>query len=338
MRVRALVTAAALVGCTSAWANDGIAGLDTGNLTLGHTDKVAMAREVLEMWPDKITVDYDFVNESDHDVRETLVFPLPRYGNATHVAGDGYYGGQPRGFKILVDGEPKSFSTRVVAYFKGRDITAELHALGLTDRQIALFPGPGAPFSETAKPFTAAQTTALSRRGWLEDESADGPTPGWEVSVNYLWYLTFPAGKHVHVHHTYRPFPTIGIATSMMRAAELREQACADTATLAAWKKVSQPLQDGYRQTNGRFVGYVLKTGNTWKDGIRDFTLRLHRLSPTGLVSTCFDAPVADPDPLTREYHLMDFHPAKDLSVYFGNLPDAPDPSEKVIAPVVSGE
>jgi opacity protein-like surface antigen len=336
MKLTGLAAAVALVLSTAAFANDGIGGLDTGNIKLGHTDKVAMAKEVLDISPDKIDVDYEFLNESPADVHESLVFPLPTYGadDDTH---DGYWG-QPRGFHILVDGEPRQFSTSVVARFNGRDITAQLKALGLTDKQIALFPGPGDPFKQSAKAYTPEQFAAIRKNGWVTSSSQGvDDIPAWTVSVAYVWYLTFPAGKVVHVHHEYRPFPTIGIGTVQLTASDLRTQACADNAFLADWKKVSKPDGDS-RYTEGLFVGYVLKTGNTWKDGIRDFTLRLHRTKPEGLISACFDGQATSPDPLTREYHLTNFHPQRDLSVYFGNIPEVKEPENKRVAPVISGE
>ncbi|WGS48096.1 DUF4424 domain-containing protein [Paraburkholderia sp. D15] len=337
MKIRPLLASVVFAASISAFANDGIGGVDTGNITLGHTDKVAMAKEVLDIAPDRISVDYEFLNESANDVHESLIFPLPPYGaDASQEPG---YWGQPHGFRILVDGESKSFSTHVSARFKGKDITAQLHALGLTDRQIALLPGEGAPFDVTAKPFTPAQMNAMRQRGWLEAGAQSDSIPAWEVSVAYVWYLTFPAGKVVRVHHEYRPFPTVGIPTIDMHPSELREQACADNAFLSDWKKVSQPTADDARQTNGLFVGYILKTANTWKDGSRDFTLRLHRPTPAGLISTCFEGKGQYTDPLTLSWHLNDFHPRRDLSIYFGNIPEQDsDKSEKRVPPVLPGE
>jgi hypothetical protein len=268
-------------------------------------------------------------------VHESLVFPLPPYHSD-----DGYeqsYFGQPHGFQILVDGQERSFSTNVVATVEGKDITPQLRALGLTDKQIALFPGADDPFDVKTTPYTPAQLVALQKKGWMSLDSQDKESPTWTVEVAYVWYLTFPAGKVVKVHHQYRPFPTIGINTSLMTSKDLKEQACADNAFIADWKKVSKPA-DGSRYTPGRFVGYILQTGNTWKDGIRDFTLRLHRMAPTSLISTCFPFKGTNVDPLTREYHLTAFHPAQDLDIYFGNLPEQlPDPSTTRIAPRISG-
>jgi hypothetical protein len=41
---------------------------------------------------------------------------------------------------------------------------------------------------------------------------------------------------------------------------------------------------------------------------------------------------------LTREYHLTNFHPQRDLSVYFGNIPEVKEPENKRVAPVISGD
>lgn len=335
MKLAPFVAALSLTLSASAFANDGIGGVDLGNIKLGHTDKVAMAKEVLDISPNRVSVDYEFLNETDKDVHESLVFPLPPYHSDDGYE-DGYFG-QPPGFRILVDGQEKPFSTHVVATIEDKDVTAQLRALGLTDRQIALFPGEGNPFDVKTAPFTPAQMAVLKKKGWMTPDSDNKVSPTWTVSVAYVWYVTFPAGKVLHVHHEYRPFPTVGIGTVQMTSADLKDRACADDAFLADWKKVSKPSGDS-RYTSGLFVGYVLETGNTWKDGIRDFTLRLHRPSPAGLISTCFPFKSTAPDPLTSEYHLTNFHPAQDLSIYFGNLPEKlSNPATTRIPPRIGG-
>jgi len=62
-----------------ATANDGIAAVGLGGIVFGKTDAIAMKKEVLTISYDKISVDYEFLNESGKDVEETIVFPLPPY-------------------------------------------------------------------------------------------------------------------------------------------------------------------------------------------------------------------------------------------------------------------
>lgn len=68
----------------------------------------------------------------------------------------------------------------------------------------------------------------------------------------------------------------------------------------------------------------MLTTANTWKDGIRDFTLRIHTGSPDEIVATCFPATFRKRPGNVLEAHLKNYHPADDLRVYIGNMRDCP--------------
>jgi hypothetical protein len=70
----------------------------------------------------------------------------------------------------------------------------------------------------------------------------------------------------------------------------------------------------------GTIVDYILMTANTWKDGIRDFTLRLRKESPAEVISLCFPAEFMRVDARTLESHLTHFSPKTDLSIYFSNI------------------
>lgn len=63
------------------FANDGFGALGAGGIIIGKTNDIAMAKEVLDISYDKIKVDYEFVNESNHDIIETIVFPMPPYSD-----------------------------------------------------------------------------------------------------------------------------------------------------------------------------------------------------------------------------------------------------------------
>src|SRR5689334_850838 len=124
------IALAALMFPTAVFANDGIAAVGIGGIVFGKTDAIAMKKEVLTVSYDKISVDYEFLNESGKDVEETIVFPLPPY-SAVALPSNAYYG-EPNDFSILVDGKPVAFTSRVSALTKdGKDVTAQLKKLGL---------------------------------------------------------------------------------------------------------------------------------------------------------------------------------------------------------------
>ena len=68
------------------------------------------------------------------------------------------------------------------------------------------------------------------------------------------------------------------------------------------------------------WVSYILTTGNTWKNGIEDFTLNLVKGKADELISLCFPGTFTKINPTTLQVKLRNFHPKQDLDVYFGNV------------------
>lgn len=302
-----------------ALANDGIGGVSAGGIVFRKTDAVAMKKEVLNVSHELISVDYEFVNESGADVEETIIFPLPAYP-ASEQPSDTYFG-RPAGFSIKVDGKPVSYRTVVQASLDGADVTAQLRKLGLSDAQIAFHPS----FAPRAKvpPFTAQQRQQLARLKLIGEGAIGYEGPVWDIQVNYVWKQVFPANKVVRVHHEYRPFVSGGPGESGMDDDTARSY-CADAAFLKTWKKLAVRNGDpGGGYLNAAKVSYILKTGNTWKNGIEDFTLNVVKSKPEELVSLCFPGTFKKLDARTYQVRLRNFHPAQDLEVYFGNIGSA---------------
>lgn len=67
-------------------------------------------------------------------------------------------------------------------------------------------------------------------------------------------------------------------------------------------------------------MAYVLKTANSWKDGIRDFTLRIQKSRPQEIVSLTFPGTPRRVNRTTLEFRQTNFRPAQDLDIYFGNV------------------
>ncbi|UTY57214.1 DUF4424 family protein [Massilia sp. erpn] len=304
---------AALLLPSFAFANDGIGAVSTGGIVFRKTDAIAMKKEVLNVSHDLISVDYEFVNESPRDVEETIIFPLPEYPVAIQM-GNTYYG-QPSGFSIYVDGRPVGFITRVQATLDERDVTTQLKKAGLSDAQIAF----SAAFKDGAKvpELSARQRQQLMELG-LIGELADGEIGSrWSVRVNYIWRQKFPARKVLRVHHEYRPFVSAGTGASTT-ADDFAQRYCADQAFFKAHEKIAARTEGGF--PNARAVSYILKTGNTWKRGIEDFTLNIVKRSPVELVSLCFPGDFKRIDAQTLQVRLKNFRPADDLAIYFANV------------------
>lgn len=307
---------AALLLPPLALANDGIGGVSAGGIVFGKTDAIAMKKEVLTVSYELISVDYEFVNESPADVEETIIFPLPAYP-ASEQPSDSYFG-RPGGFTIKVDGKNVAYSTVVRASLDGVDVTAQLRKLGLTDAQIAFHPS-FAPETQVA-PFTAQQRQQLTKLKLVDDDAVGSVGPVWDIQVNYVWKQKFPANKVVRVHHAYQPFVSAGPGESGMDDDTARRY-CADAAFLKSWKKLAARNGDpGGSYLNAAKVSYILKTGNTWKNGIEDFTLNVVKGHPSELVSLCFPGAFKKTDAKTYQVRLRNFKPEQDLEVYFGNI------------------
>jgi len=305
-------------------ANDGFGALGAGGIVIGHTDKVAMAKEVLDIGYRSISVDYEFVNESDSDVTETVSFPLPPYP-ATPKESDVIYSGAPLDFRVLVDGRPVRFDTRVWVELNGKDATDRLAALGFTQKEMALV-----PFEESvAKTHRLSRTPqvlgALRAAGFIDEDNY----PLWQIRVAYEWRQTFPAHKPIRISHVYRPLISEGTASGYAGQnngftgdAWLQKTFCADSAMLERMHRLYaiKDRLDTYNNVPGTEVKYVLMTGNTWKDGIRDFTLRIHKGSPHEIVSLCFGGAFRRISGLALETQVSNFHPTSDLDIYFGNV------------------
>lgn len=313
-----------------AGANDGVAGVSAGGIVFRKTDAIAMKKEVLNVSVKLISVDYEFLNESTREVEETIVFPLPAYP-LLGLPIDSYYG-QPQGFSIRVDGKPVSFTTRLVALMGKKDVTAELKRIGLSEAQIAYNP----QFQDHANPavsvaipaLTAVQKQRLVKAG-LFGERNDANGPLWSAQVNYVWKQRFPVNQIVRVHHEYRPFTDKAFGTAQFDV-DLPADYCADKAFIAAYNKmVKRKGADGSFAVEK--VGYILKTGNTWKNGIEDFTLNVTKGAPEELISLCFPGKFKKMNATTYQVRLQNFQPAKDLNIYFGDVATGSDDNSGVM-------
>lgn len=318
------------VAAGSALANDGFGQLGVGGIAIGKTDSIAMAKEVLDISYRDIHVAYDFLNVSAADVTTTVSFPLPAY--AAFPAQSGVISkGRPAGFSVTVNGQARGFETRVQAVHDGRDITPLLHSLGLSDADIA-----NMPFAIDAQGgdlldgvISDVQLAALRQAGLLFDSDL----PDWTIQVVYQWQQTFPAHASTHVEHDYQPFVAMGTASGYQGAAadnvQMISAFCMDSQSQSVLDhRAAEPARlDPLGELPGTIVDYILMTANSWKDGIRDFTLRLHKQHPQELISLCFPGNFSKLDALTLESRMTDFKPQTDLHIYFGNLKMQPEQS-----------
>lgn len=311
-----LVGSSLFLSSLTSFANDGIAYSSGGGIVLGKTEYISMKKEVLNLSYNKISVDYEFLNESDQDLEQTIIFPLPIY-TANYGITDTYYG-EPYNFSILVNGKKVDYTTQIKAFNNDKDITSLLKKIGLTQEQIAYYPL-NSPFKIKVKPLTKIQFEQLQKMNLLEQSSDDSLVPTWSVEASYIWKQKFPAHKTLQVHHEYAPFVAAGPGVSYIDK-DIEKQFCMDNSFKKALSKIPNPNNIPNMEYIPVYqVSYILKTANSWKNGIEDFTLNINKGDAKELVSLCFPGEFKKINPTTLQVHLNNFKPQQDLLVFFAN-------------------
>ena len=193
----------------------------------------------------------------------------------------------------------------------------------MTIKQIASFPFDSSLIDEMHElKIPGKQIKTLTKAGLIKDG-----LPLWQIEVTYYWTQLFPSHAIVHVEHEYRPFIASGTASGYSG----RDETSFGDKGIASFCFSEQQLQtldsiftikenlDNYGQVGGTIVEYVLTTANSWKDVIRDFTLRIHAKSKEEIIASCFPLKVNRVSDLVYEAHANNFKPKAELSVYFGN-------------------
>ena len=320
-------------------ANDGFAAVGVGGVTIAKTDTIAIQKEMLEVACDKIHVSYDFINESGHDEDAMIMFPLPAY-SANIPESDSFAMGQPADFTIKVDGKPVEYQTQVKAILvkdkwvngkrkiiKEIDVTEKLKAAGLSEKNIADFrfkskyiQGKKGQEGHYSFPIPKTTINTLLKSGLMAEGNMGNTTPQWENRVTYIWKQNFPANKIIHVEHSYRPFSSGGAEAGYSEYSDMKEF-CLSKQNVSKLKALSRNKKnlDNYNNIPGTNVKYILTTANSWKDGVREFTLRIYPKSKNDVVSACIPAKLEQLSDKVYEAKITNFKPKEELSVYFGN-------------------
>jgi hypothetical protein len=326
---------------TLLYANDSTARIGAGGITLLKNENIRMLQEDLEISTRKIRVRYRFINESDQDIKTTVVFPLPDYKwNPEVVEYKELIAYQKFcDFKNWSNGKLVTTKRMRKAMIGTNDVTDKLRKIGLTDKQI--FDTFGDTTTEGTK-LTKKQETEISRL-FLTLSGKKSTNPDWVVSESIHWEQLFPKGAEIEVVHEYTP--NTGKTPNYLSSTKQREfinpipkatgwrrwadkwtemdprEACLEESTkqsvkrkiMAKFKKASESgvgieLQD---------VEYILGTGKNWKGPIGKFTLRIKKDSPDQLISLCFPGQPKQVNPKTIEFYQTDYTPQDRLVVYF---------------------
>ncbi|MBX3576880.1 MAG: DUF4424 domain-containing protein [Rhizobiaceae bacterium] len=328
MKRALLAGAVALATPTSLLANDSTAELGTGGLILSRSDVIEMKREELFISPERVAVDYVFVNRSETDVETIVAFPMPDIENNEFGMTAIPFGEQDNflGFEVTVDERPVEPSLEHKAFAVGIDISADL-----TAQNVPLLPLGEAAYQAVAK-LPADVVRDWQSRGiiWLS-EYDDGSgwktevTPFWQLRSTYWWTMTFPAGKEVKVSHRYTP--SVGGSAGLNfffdgafggdMYQEYKSKYCLDSAFEAAVVKAAKATPDGYPRLTETRLSYVLTTGGNWALGtIGDLTLTIDKGKPENIVSFCgLGTGVRKVGPSSFQMKAADYYPARDIDV-----------------------
>ena len=309
-RVLPVVFAAALLfPAPGAVADDSIASVAAGGITLTKSHDIRMLKEVLEISTKIVRVRFRFLNESNKDIHATVAFPLPAYDAIPSPGPDDKVRAARQleeTFKARVNGRSVPTKVHRKAVAGKRDVTAELRKLGLSEEQI--FGGRG---------LTTNQETLLKREGLLE----------WKIAKTMVWNQIFPAGGEITVEHEYAP--VVGGRYYVPHQEDFAfsdvpsyvdSQECLDKRTQAGIEKrikaeVEKSTEMVYVTVED--VWYILGSGRNWKGPIGAFTLRIIKRSPDQIVSLCFPGKPKKVSPTIYEFHQTDFVPPDNLGAYF---------------------
>jgi hypothetical protein len=314
-------------------ANDSVASVAAGGLELLKTDDIQMVSEELEISTRKIKVKYRFLNTSDKDIKTTVAFPMPPFAdtefstpqNATPL----------RSFQSFVNGTKVNAKMHRVFMDKvgGKDLTATLRKIGLTDEQIFR---PDFDCIDLP-PEASGNTCKISQDQYSQIKKIISSEDGVIQETAY-WEQTFQAGKEIEVIHEYKPFTGAHMIqvpgeyysqkdisrnnlpaftrTQLDTTSPLdnhpKSEACLDDRT---FKSIIKRVQEIPHQVTMFRVDYILGTGRNWKGPIKNFRLILHKEG--GLVSLCFPGKSRSIDKNTIEFAQNDFVPQDMLTVFF---------------------
>jgi hypothetical protein len=321
-------------------ADDGAASIAAGGIVVMKREaRVTMAKEVLQISPSKVIVDYDFRNDSNEDITTEVAFPIPDYDNDLDRNRDSVPAFDD--FLLWVDGAPARYQVEARAFLKDTEYTQLLTSMRVEVASFGHGPLLGDVIdgrghrrilaeSQDIQRLTAGQRKQLEELGLLDEESGDEPQ--WRVKKKYYWQQTFPAHKVVHISHEYSPVRGsensvgYGLGSNPDKyAAEEIKSFCLDGPLHTTLQRIADG-QDKDKTASYNYVDFILTTANTWTTPIKDFTLiveRPHWKNNRGendlgdYVSFCWDGPVTKIDADHFSAHTVNLIPAKELRIGF---------------------
>jgi Domain of unknown function (DUF4424) len=316
----ALLPLASKLLCSPAFADDGAASIAAGGIVMIHEPRITMHKEVLRISAEKVSVDYEFRNDTDSDITTEVAFPVPAYSlmwDEYLISTLGF-----DDFRLTVEGKPVHFGIETKAKLNGKDVSALLDRYGIDIATFGHF-NQDTHYAKDIRSLSAAQRSALVRDGLINPET-DQDEASWNVEKKYYWKQTFPAHAIIHISHQYTPIPG-GMNSVRYGLVQEDPGAANELASLCINPGLHKKLVGDIDKPNTfvpfSYVDFILTTANTWKTPIEDFTLIVERPhikdARQSFVSFCWDGPVTKSDNDHFSAHIDNLVPQKELRVGF---------------------
>jgi hypothetical protein len=332
-------------------ADDSAASIAAGGLVARRETRIVMAKEVLQISPTQVVVDYDFRNDTASDVTTEVAFPVPpySYGPDNPAISEASFSD----FKLTIGGKPVAYQTEAKATLNGKDVTSILTADKIDIASFGHLKEPTGTETQTHTPdierLPKAEQQRLAQLGLYDAQDGWGL---WTAQLKYHWTQTFPAHSTVNIQHQYTPVEggeimlldtlndvaahplaagaTISI-TGQLSDSQRLEALCPDPGFLSNLIKGINSNSQGYgAYAHPNWVDFILTSANTWKQPIQDFTLIVERGQPQesdaqAFISFCSpqNAPVTKLDANRFQVHLTNFVPKNELRIGWFDVPVA---------------
>jgi hypothetical protein len=347
---------AVLLSVVPAGADDSAASVALGGIQFEHEPRISMEKERLTISQSRVTVEYEFLNESDQDITTEVAFPIPTY-EASHA----YPTYAFDDFKLWIDGKEVKYLVEARALLGKRDVSAILKRRNIDIPTLGHSLGAKDDCSPDIDRLPRKVGEQLIKAGLFDgsyDAGGCGGLPLWKAQKRYYWKQTFPAHKILRVRHEYTPgfgfepldpdlfdeqsrtrliadLKRSGDPTGLDESIDLLRSACVSPAVqrdiFSRANASRRAYPDGGAYVDASWVDFILTTANNWKTPIKEFELSIERgpirdhgwySEDWNHASVCWDGPVKRMGPDHYEASARDFVPQKELRVLFLTVPE----------------
>ena len=313
-------------GVAPALANDTVAVLGAGGITLSETSHISMEKEDLYISPSEVRVDYVFRNTSDHDIETVVAFPMPDISaNSNEMQAISNPDSENvMDFRVTQDGKAIEPQVQHRAIANNIDVT---DALDEQEIPVYVLNNAGADAVQALPDDVKADWKArgIAVQDFSSTDNADEAPyiPNWQIRSTYWWKTVFPAGKAVKVHHSYKP--GVGGISGLNfidenggkggEYADYQDRYCVNDRflKLVGAKMASTKSMDGVYYFE-KWLSYILVTGANWAGPIGDFHMTVDKEDPETLASFC-GSDFRKTSETTYEMRAKDFTPSKNVDI-----------------------